>query len=117
VSPRVIREAKINNSHHKYDGVINLILGDSLTPPLRKQAIQQVVSDPPYAMQTTTKGIDPIELFTKWSAVQDKGTTVVVTLPSTMPIQINDDWEEEFAISDFVHKSLIRVARKLKKVN
>lgn len=117
VSSRVIREAKINNSYHKYDGVINLILGDSLKPPLRKQAIQQVVSDPPYAMQTTTKGIEPLELFTKWLAVQDKGTTAVVTLPSKMLIQINNDWEEEFAISDFVHKSLIRVARKLKKVN
>ncbi len=116
ISKKVCFELLDNNKQTNYDHKIAPILGDALSSPFRKKAITQVVTDPPYAIQTTTKGEDREELVKKWLELQDYDQQVVISLPDTVLRELPVDWTLNLDVSDYVHGSLTRRIRKISKV-
>ncbi|MDH5645245.1 MAG: hypothetical protein OEZ01_04525, partial [Candidatus Heimdallarchaeota archaeon] len=58
VNKRIIFESRANSRKYGLDQNIGLIHGNSLYPPFRKSGIDKIVTDPPYARQTTTVGLN-----------------------------------------------------------
>jgi tRNA G10 N-methylase Trm11 len=115
ISKKVIRELKENNQFFGYDDRIAIIMGDALVAPLRRNAIMMVATDPPYAIQTTTKGMDRDDLLKTWLISQPKGVKLVFTTPAGMMNELPDGWRMDFDGNDYVHKSLTRRARRVYK--
>ena len=113
ISTRIIRQASFNNRHHGYADLINLIQGDSLFPPFRKGGIQAVVTDPPYARQTTTIGRDRDKLLYDWFNILDGPMKIVITTPTNMFVDTPKSWQIEIDAEDYVHKSLTRRIRRM----
>ncbi len=110
---KVILESRKNNEFYNLSQNIELINADALKPPLRKRAINAIVTDPPYALQTTTMGIDPEELITNWLKLYNTETiTIVITTPSTVMINNPADWKVDINELDYVHRSLSRRIRR-----
>jgi len=115
ISKKVCFEMLDNNKITNYDGKIAPIMGDALNSPFRKNAISQVVTDPPYAIQTTTKGEDREELVKKWLDLQDFDQQVVISLPDSVLRELPANWTLDLDVSDYVHGSLTRRIRKISK--
>lgn len=115
INKKLCRELLANNRHFGYDNRIAIIMGDSLQAPLRKNSFIQAVTDPPYAIQTTTKGFDPADLLAKWLNNQGDGLKLVFTTPKTMLQELPNEWKVELDKEDFVHKSLTRRVRRATK--
>ncbi|OLS26490.1 MAG: tRNA (guanine(10)-N2)-dimethyltransferase [Candidatus Heimdallarchaeota archaeon LC_2] len=113
INKKLCRELLANNRHFGYDDRIGIIMGDSLMAPLRKNAYKQVATDPPYAIQTTTKGLDPSVLLNNWLSKQENGVKLVFTTPKTMLVNLSEQWTIEIDKDDFVHKSLTRRVRRV----
>ncbi len=113
ISTRVIRQASFNNRHHDYADLINLIQGDSLSPPFRKGGIQAIVTDPPYARQTTTIGRDRDKLMYDWFNILDGPMKIVITTPTNMFVDTPKSWQVDIDTEDYVHKSLTRRIRRM----
>lgn len=111
INSKIARECKINNNYHDEEA-IQVIIGDALNQPFRRKSISQVVSDPPYAHQSTTKGRDREELVEEWLKKSDQ-RELVITLPDSMNIDIPSQFKLKFTEKDYVHNSLTRVVRKL----
>lgn len=116
ISTRVIRQASFNNRFHKYEDLINLIQADALYPPFRNGAINAVVTDPPYARQTTTIGRDTDELLYNWFNILDESMKIVITTPTNMMIDSPESWHVDIDTEDYVHKSLTRRIRRMVKI-
>lgn len=113
ISTRVIRQASFNNRFHKYEDMINLIQADSLYPPFRNAGINSIVTDPPYARQTTTIGRDRDELLYDWFNILDGSMKIVITTPTEMLIDTPISWQVDIDTEDYVHKSLTRRIRRM----
>ncbi|MHA2097061.1 MAG: DNA methyltransferase [Candidatus Kariarchaeaceae archaeon] len=113
INKKLCRELLANNRHFGYEDVIAIIMGDSIKSPLRMGAYDQAITDPPYAIQTTTKGLDREELILKWLQVQNKGLKLVFTTPDTMLLNLPSAWKVDIDEEDFVHKSLTRRIRRI----
>jgi len=111
VSMKIARECKVNNQYHQVEQT-QIIIGDALHQPFRRASIPEIISDPPYAKQSTTIGRDREDLIERWLNSSDQ-ERVLITLPKDMVFEINNNWKLEYEIDDFVHKSLTRVVRKL----
>lgn len=112
INKKLCRELLGNNRHFGYADVIAIIMGDSLSPPFRKNAYNQAITDPPYAIQTTTKGLDREDLLSQWLQKQTKGLKLVFTTPENMLHSLPSQWEVNLDQKDFVHKSLTRRIRR-----
>ncbi|MHA2404900.1 MAG: TRM11 family SAM-dependent methyltransferase [Candidatus Kariarchaeaceae archaeon] len=115
IDKKIVRELKENNRFFKYDDRIAIILGNALKPPIRSKGIQMAIFDPPYAIQTTTKGFDPSELIIRWLETQFVGTKVVLTTSLTILDVLPKGWVVDFDEHDYVHKSLTRRARRIRR--
>lgn len=113
INPKLSKECKINNYHFRKQDFILLVICDSLSPPIRRYGISQVVSDPPYAIQTTTSGRDREELLREWLKNQVKGLIMVFCTPTKMLNKVPWEWKVLLDKNDYVHKSLTRRVRKM----
>ncbi len=113
INKKLCRELLANNRHFGFDNKIAIIMGDSLKAPLRKNSYNQAVTDPPYAIQTTTMGFNPADLLNKWLSNQREGLKLVFTTSKTMLQELSDDWKVDLDKEDFVHKSLTRRVRRV----
>lgn len=113
ISPKLSNECKVNNYHFKKQDLILLVTCDSLSPPIRRDGLQQVVTDPPYAIQTTTIGRDRDELLREWMKNQIKGLIMVFCTPTKMLNKVSQEWKVLLDKNDYVHKSLTRRVRKI----
>ncbi len=116
INKKITRELKENNRCLDYDGLIAIIMGDSIRPPFRKKAFFMSITDPPYAIQTTTKGIARDVLFKSWMHEQPIKMKIVFTTPTDMIEQLPTGWIVDFDGYDYVHKSLTRRVRRMMKV-
>ncbi|MCH8908827.1 MAG: RsmD family RNA methyltransferase, partial [Candidatus Heimdallarchaeota archaeon] len=115
VSKKVTRELLENNRHFGYDDRIEIIMGDSLHPPYRGDSFDQAVTDPPYAIQTTTIGRKPDDLLSEWIENQNENLVLVFTTPKEMLSNLPDNWVIDIDADDYVHRSLTRRIRRMKK--
>lgn len=115
INKKLCRELLANNRYFGFDDRTAIIMGDSLKAPFRNNAYAQAVTDPPYAIQTTTKGLDPSDLLNNWLNKQDIGIQLVFTTPKMMLQNLPPGWKIELDKDDFVHKSLTRRVRKVTK--
>lgn len=113
INKKLCRELLANNRHFGYVDVIAIVMGDSLSAPFRKNAYNQAITDPPYAIQTTTKGLDREDLLVQWLEKQTKGLILVFTTPDNMLHSLPSQWEVNLDQKDFVHKSLTRRIRRV----
>ncbi|MHA2249817.1 MAG: RsmD family RNA methyltransferase [Candidatus Kariarchaeaceae archaeon] len=116
VSKKVARELKENNRYFGYDDRIAIIIGDSLKQPLRRHAVNMAVTDPPYAIQTTTIGMDREILVSMWLSRQEIPMKIVLTTPTSMLNKLPKGWRMDFEGDDYVHKSMTRRARRIIRV-
>lgn len=116
IKSTLARECRINNEYLSYDGKINVLIADATKPPYRRNSVSDIVTDPPYAIQTTTKGKDKEDLISQWLGHIERDTRIVFTLPDTVQLGDLQDWNVSYEITDYVHSSLTRVVRKMIKV-
>lgn len=116
ISYKTCYQSRLNNAFHEFDELIDVVNADSLNSPFRKGSFSMAVTDPPYAIQTTTKGRERSELIQDWLELQQKQMQFVMTIPSKMEIKIPNDWKVLFSAEDYVHRSLTRKARKMVKL-
>ncbi|MFV2014322.1 MAG: hypothetical protein ACC656_02750 [Candidatus Heimdallarchaeota archaeon] len=112
INKKLCRELLANNRYFGYDDVVAIIMGDSIHQPLRKSSYTQAITDPPYAIQTTTKGLDREDLLLKWLYNQNIGLKFVFTTPNTMLPSLPSKWVVDLDQEDYVHRSLTRRIRR-----
>ncbi|MHA2501601.1 MAG: THUMP domain-containing protein [Candidatus Kariarchaeaceae archaeon] len=111
ISSKIAREANLNHKFRNHADT-EVIVGDALRLPFRRRGILQIVTDPPYAKQSTTLGRDKSELVNEWLE-ESTAEKIVISLPHTMEIDISSKWSLEYTYKDYVHRSLTRAIRML----
>lgn len=113
INKKLCRELLANNRHYGYDDAVAIIMGDSINSPFRINSYSQAITDPPYAIQTTTKGKDREDLLLNWLEKQNQGLKLVFTTPTNMLHSLPHHWDLDVDQEDFVHKSLTRRIRRV----
>ncbi len=108
---KIVREAQVNLLQVRGSELTMIIMGDSLHMPLRKLGDQKFVTDPPYAIQTTTSGREPAVLFMKWLLSLSQTCQISFSLPNNVLEQLPTPWKVVLEAEDFVHKNLTRRLR------
>ena len=109
ISYKIIRESLINNKYNNKNN-ISLIVCDALKAPLRKNAIKQVVTDPPYFIQTSTKADIKEKIVDKWLNDQ-KYKKVIFAFPKRTRVDIPKNYKIVEEVDEYIHRSLTRVIR------
>lgn len=112
---KVLRQAQYNAKSINYLDKVMLLMGDALHPPLRKQAAKYYVTDPPYSIQTTTQGKGTEHLLLNWFANLEVGAIVAYATPNTVLTKLPKYIKILKSAEDFVHKTLSRRMRLVKK--
>ncbi len=108
---RIVGQAVENMNYLGYRDRIHLIHGDALSPPLRRGVIEYVVTDPPYALQTTTSGRTVEEIILQWLGTFTDKVVISMATPNESLKELPDRWITLKTSTDYVHKGLTRRMR------
>ena len=108
---RIIRQGVENMVYLKYRSSIHLIHGDALSLPLRRGAMNYVVTDPPYALQTTTSGRSVEKIITDWLNSFSNPVVISMSTPNETLKELPDKWKTLKQSTDYVHRGLTRRLR------
>ncbi len=108
---RVVRQAQENLKFIGYQDPIHLLMGDAFNLPLRKGSFRKIVTDPPYAIQTTTSGKKPGTLVYEWLEKFPYKTEIVFALPKEFLKELPKQWKTLMEGDNYVHKNLTRRIR------
>lgn len=117
ISKKIIREAKDNNDSLGYNNKIALIQCDALKKPIRKRSVKMFITDPPYAIQTTTIGRKREELIIDWLNSLEIGSNVLISVPRKIQLNIPTSYDLILKEEDYVHKNLTREILKLRRIS
>ena len=111
LSPMIVRQAQKNLKHIHYNDTVHIIMGDAFHMPFRKKSFLKMVTDPPYAIQTTTSGRKPGDLFFQWLNTIWHPAKIVFAMPKTIMLKLPNSWKLIYEAEDYVHRNLTRIFR------
>lgn len=111
LDPKIARQGQANLRSINFDGRVSMIIGDALKLPFRAHSTSYMVTDPPYAIQTTTSGKDVGNLVEAWLSSIKELTYISFATPNDVLLELPPRWVVVKSVEDYVHRHLSRHMR------